>query len=80
MKGRTVGEILADLRATAGLSQSQLADKANMPIRTLQNIEQGTVRDPALSTCIQLVEALGVSLDVFRQADVSNGKGRHKDG
>lgn len=51
---------LQDARKAAGMSQSQLADKANMNVRTLQHYEQGSKIfdnariDTILSICLAL--------------------------
>lgn len=51
---------LQELRQAAGLSQSQLAEKAEMSIRSLQHYERGTIEfdnariDTLLKVCIAL--------------------------
>lgn len=51
---------LKETRQAAGLSQSQLAEKANMNVRTLQHYEQGSKVfdhariDTILSVCLAL--------------------------
>lgn len=51
---------LQDARKAAGMSQSQLADKANMNVRTLQHYEQGSKIfdnariDTILNVCLAL--------------------------
>ena len=49
------------LREAAGLSQSQLADRAGISKRTLQEYEQGrkNVNGMALETAVKLADALG---------------------
>lgn len=55
---------LVDLRRTSGLTQTQLAKKAGLSLRTLQAIEAGEV-DLRLSTLLKLADCLGVSLQQF---------------
>jgi transcriptional regulator with XRE-family HTH domain len=57
-----MGERLQRLRQEKGLSQSQLADAAGIPIGSLRNWERGR-REPLLGTAARLADALGVSLD-----------------
>lgn len=51
---------LQDARKAAGMSQTQLADKANMNVRTLQHYEQGSKIfdnariDTILNVCLAL--------------------------
>jgi transcriptional regulator with XRE-family HTH domain len=56
--GRRVGE----LRRDAGLSQSQLAGRAGVPFRSLQNYEQGHRALP-LEAATKLARALDISID-----------------
>ena len=55
---------LQEKRKEAGLSQSQLANKAGVPVRTLQHWENGDrdLRKAAVETVLALAEALGCSL------------------
>jgi transcriptional regulator with XRE-family HTH domain len=54
---------LAELRRRAGLSQPQLASKANVPVGTLRNLEQGHRTDPHVSTAAALAHALDTTVD-----------------
>ena len=57
-----MGGRFQELRLKKGLSQSQLARAAGVPVSTLKNWEQGR-REPLLSAAYRLAKALGVSLD-----------------
>jgi transcriptional regulator with XRE-family HTH domain len=59
-----MGERLQQLRQARGLSQTQLAAAAGVPVGSLRNWEQGH-RTPLLSAAARLAVALGVSLDVL---------------
>lgn len=61
-------ELLRDLREKAGLTQQQLAEKADIPIGSLRNHEQGQ-RLPSWAAVVKLARALGVSTDVFSVCD-----------
>lgn len=55
--------VLKNRRKAAGMTQQQLADEANMSVKTLQRIEQGA--DMKLSQYRQVIDALGVAdLDI----------------
>lgn len=51
---------LIDLRADAGLSQQELADKTGLHISTIYRMENG--RTPALGTCLRIAEVLSKEL------------------
>lgn len=57
-----LGHNLARLRLQAGLSQDQLAEKADLDRTHLSGIERG-VRNPGIKVVIRLARALGVSVD-----------------
>ncbi|MDO5658308.1 MAG: helix-turn-helix transcriptional regulator [Paracoccus sp. (in: a-proteobacteria)] len=58
------GEIhpLAAWRKAAGLTQTELADRAGLRTATVSDIESGKI-DPRLSSMKALAEALGLDLD-----------------
>jgi transcriptional regulator with XRE-family HTH domain len=57
-----MGKRFKQLREAAGLSQSQLARAADVPVGSLRQWEQGR-RTPLLDAAGRIAEALGVSLD-----------------
>ncbi|MFO0823029.1 MAG: helix-turn-helix transcriptional regulator [Gemmataceae bacterium] len=64
-------EIVRSLREKAGLTQQQLAEKADIPIGTLRNHEQGQ-RLPSLAAARRLAAALGVTVDTLADCDELN--------
>lgn len=56
---------LQEVRQKAGLSQSQLAEKSGISIRTLQSWENGArdIRKAAVETVIAIAEALGCNIN-----------------
>lgn len=60
--------LLKELRTKAGLTQPELADRAGIPLTTLQGHEQGR-RLPNFPTAVRLARALGVSLDELAKCD-----------
>jgi transcriptional regulator with XRE-family HTH domain len=55
---------LKSLRASAGLTQEQLAERAGLHLGAVFKLEQGR-REPAWATVQALAAALGVSCEVF---------------
>lgn len=55
---------LQEQRKKAGLSQSQLAEKSGISLRTLQHYEIGdkNIRKAAVETVLALAEALGCDI------------------
>jgi transcriptional regulator with XRE-family HTH domain len=60
----TFAQRLKELRAAAGLSQAQLAQRAGLNPFGVAKLEQG-VREPAFATVQALARALGVSVSKF---------------
>ncbi len=56
------GQRLRRLRETAGLTQEQLAGRAQVAVSTLRKIESGRVIEPGYFTMLSLAGALGVDL------------------
>jgi len=59
------GERLRELRDRAGLTQTQLAEKANMHRQGIAKLEMGE-REPTWATVQALADALGISCEDFR--------------
>ena len=57
---------LRELREQAGLTQPQLADRAELSKAGIADLEQGR-RQPTWETVVALAKALGVSCDAFLQ-------------
>jgi DNA-binding transcriptional regulator YiaG len=63
-----MGERLQRLRKAVGLSQSQLAAAAAVPLPTLRNWEQGR-RMLGLDDAVKIADVLGIPLDVLAGRD-----------
>ena len=63
-----LGQNLQAIREKAGLSQSQLATKAGVSIKTLQNWEIGR-NQPRLEALVKLAQALEVPLERIAVVD-----------
>lgn len=57
----TFGHNVSRLRSQAGLSQDQLAEKADLDRTYLSGIERG-VRNPGIKVVLRLARALGVTV------------------
>ena len=62
------GARLKALRLAAGLTQEQLAERANMYSQHITRLETGG-RSPTWETVLKLAKALGVSTDKFEPTD-----------
>jgi transcriptional regulator with XRE-family HTH domain len=60
-----VGERLRQLRELAGLSQSELARRANVPQPTISSIERGRQQNITLEHARRIARALGVTIDML---------------
>ena len=72
MKGHDMWlENLKELKKASGMSTKQIADKANLPEKTVSRIFSGQTDHPRIDTLGQIVDALGVTMqDVFADTNV----------
>lgn len=61
--GKTISENIKKLRAKLGLTQDDLAKKADVKYTTLMKVESGVVNKPSVQTMAKLAKALGVSIE-----------------
>jgi transcriptional regulator with XRE-family HTH domain len=61
--GKTISENIKRLRAKFGMTQDDLAKKADIKYTTLMKVESGTVNKPSVQTMAQIAKALGVSIE-----------------
>jgi transcriptional regulator with XRE-family HTH domain len=61
--GKTISENIKRLRNKLGLTQDDLAKKADIKYTTLMKIESGTVNKPSVQTMAKIAKALGVSIE-----------------
>lgn len=59
----TLGEYIAVARECKGWSQRDLEKASGVSNPLISQIETGKVKDPGFATVVQLVDALGLSLD-----------------
>ena len=60
---RTIGNKLLSIRKKAGLTQSEVAERANLSDRTYADIERGTV-NMRIETVLKICEALHITPDM----------------
>lgn len=58
--GKLLSGRIKELREAAGLSQQELATRADLSVSQVAKLEQGAKADPRLSTLLALAGALGV--------------------
>lgn len=68
---RAIGNKLLSIRKKAGLTQSEVAEAANLSDRTYADIERGTV-NMRIETILKICEALHITPDVVLTEDNPN--------
>lgn len=68
-------EVLAGARSAAGLTQEELAERAQLSVRAISNLERGEASRPRRGTVDRLAGALGLTgLDAERFAALARGR------
>lgn len=63
ISGKVISENIKKLRAKLGMTQDDLAKKADIKYTTLMKVESGTVNKPGVQTMAKIAKALGVSIE-----------------
>ncbi len=66
--GRTLGELIAEERAAAGLSLDQVAVRAGCTKSHVWELEQGRARNPTVAMCHGIAVALGMPFELVCHA------------
>jgi len=61
--GKTISKNIKKMRAKLGLTQDDLAKKADIKYTTLTKVENGAVNKPSVQTMAKIAKALGVSIE-----------------
>ena len=61
--GKIISENIKKLRNKLGMTQDDLAKKADVKYTTLMKVESGTVNKPSVQTMAKIAKALGVSIE-----------------
>ena len=73
----TFADVLKGLRAKAGLSQSKLAERSGVSVRTIQGWERGG-RSPVSTDFFKLAAALGTDCRAFADCQNEDKPARRK--
>ena len=60
--GEKLKTSIQELREKAGMSAAQLADKVEVPVHTIEHLEDGTY-DPSLALAYKIAKVLGTSIE-----------------
>jgi DNA-binding XRE family transcriptional regulator len=61
--GKTISDNVKKIRAKLGLTQDDLAKKADIKYTTLTKVESGVVNKPSVQTMVKIAKALDVSIE-----------------
>ena len=59
----TIGDKIKLLRNKQGLTQDELARKADLPYTTLTKIETNVITKPSIQTVVKIAQGLGITID-----------------
>jgi transcriptional regulator with XRE-family HTH domain len=62
-QGNKLGKKIKKLRIDLGLSQDELARKADVPYTTLTKIETGVIKKPSVYVVAKIAKALNISIE-----------------
>lgn len=62
-QGKMIGDNVKKIRKKKGLTQDNLARKADIPYTTLTKLESNVVKKPSVQTVAKIAEALDVSIE-----------------
>lgn len=65
--GKTIGENIKKYRAKLGLTQDDLAKKADVKYTTLTKVESGVVNKPSVQTMAKIAKALDTNIENLLQ-------------
>lgn len=63
LSNKVLSKNIKKFRDKAGLSQDNLARKANIPTSTYVKIESGYTPNPSIQTVVNIAEALNIKID-----------------
>jgi transcriptional regulator with XRE-family HTH domain len=73
MQPTSLGSRVADIRASNGMLQKDLADKAGISVGFLSEVENGR-RTPGAEVLLRIADALGASLDYLLRGEEAQPK------
>jgi DNA-binding XRE family transcriptional regulator len=60
---QNIGDKIRQLRNKQGLTQDELARKADLPYTTLTKIETNVITKPSIQTVMKIAKGLGITID-----------------
>ena len=60
---QNIGDKIKQLRNKQGLTQDELARKADLPYTTLTKIETNVITKPSIQTVVKIAKGLGITID-----------------
>ena len=73
MERAALGKRIRESRISKGYTQQDLADRAEISVVYISEIERGT-KMPSLNIFVKLIEALGISADYILREELTSGK------
>lgn len=73
MERAALGKRIRETRITKGYTQQDLADRADVGVVYISEIERG-IKMPSLNIFIKIIDALDVSADYILRDEISTGK------
>lgn len=61
--GKTISDNIKKIQAKLGLTQDDLAKKADIKYTTLTKVESGVVNKPSVQTMAKIAKAFGVNIE-----------------
>jgi FMN phosphatase YigB (HAD superfamily)/DNA-binding XRE family transcriptional regulator len=82
MDEQSLGRVLQAARKSAGMTQQELCQKADISYSTLAKIERGAIKAPSIFTVQRLMEVLGLTFDgmMGNSSPAKGRRGRSKTG
>lgn len=59
----TIGDKIKKVRNKQGITQDELARKAELPYTTLTKIESNVITKPTIQTVVKIAKGLGITID-----------------
>ena len=61
----SIGDKIKKIRNKQGITQDELARRADLPYTTLTKIESNVITKPTIQTVVKIAKGLGITLDVL---------------
>ena len=61
----SIGDKIKKIRNKQGITQDELARKADLPYTTLTKIESNVITKPTIQTVVKIAKGLGITIDVL---------------